>query len=101
TITVESLTFTGNSAVGGAAIASGNRNVVFAADIFAKQASGTNCYFSVCGPSVDGGYKVYDDATWGLISANHSVSDSKPIDHYLGSLADSGGPAQPVALLKT
>ena len=77
-------------------------SVLFAADIFARQASGANCYFSVSPiGSVDAGYNVDDDGTCGLSSANHSVSASSAIDDYLGILADNGGPTQTVALLNT
>jgi predicted outer membrane repeat protein len=89
-ITIESSTLTGNSACCGAAIASGNFNVRFAADIFAEHSSPT-CAFadSPIDPSVDAGYNIDDDGTCGLSSANHSVSGSSAIDNYLGSLVDN------------
>ena len=43
TITVEASTISDNSATGGAAIATGNANATFAADIIATQASGSAC----------------------------------------------------------
>ena len=106
TITVEASTISDNSATGGAAIATGNANVTFAADIIATQASGTACN----GAIVDDGYNLDTDGSCvspsspatgshNGLSADGSSTYAAVLDAYLADgLANNGGPTQTVAL---
>jgi hypothetical protein len=110
TLTVQASTIADNSAPQGAAIATGNRNVTFAADLIAQQASGT-----ACNPAnadvVDGGYNLDTDGTCISSATPATGSHAGPaaddastygavLDAYLASaLADNGGPTQTFALL--
>jgi hypothetical protein len=62
TLDVQASTITDNTGSNGAAIATGNSNVTFAADIIAAQSSG-----GACSPAnaaiIDGGYNLDDDGT--------------------------------------
>ena len=106
TITVEASTISDNSATGGAAIATGNANATFAADIIATQASGTACNT----PIVDDGYNLDTDGSCvsptspatgshNGLSADGSSTYGAVLAAYLADgLANNGGPTQTVAL---
>jgi Bacterial Ig-like domain (group 3) len=111
-LTVQASTIANNAGSGGAAVATGNANVTFAADIIAAQSSG-----GACSPAntaiVDGGYNLDTDGT--CISATSPATGSHNgttaygsstyaavLDAYLAdALADNGGPTQTFALLNS
>lgn len=111
-VTVQLSTIAGNSASAGSAIATGNSNAVFAADIIATQAAG-----DACNPAnsaiVDGGYNLDVDGTCisatapatgsrnGTTAYGTSTSGAILTAYLAGGLADNGGPTQTVALLNT
>jgi hypothetical protein len=112
TLTVQASTIKDNTGSAGAAIATGNSNVTFAADIIAAQSSG-----DACSPAnaaiVDGGYNLDADGT--CISPDSPATGSHNgqtpygtstygavLDAYLADgLADNGGPTKTFALLNS
>lgn len=112
TLTVQASTITDNAGSAGSAIATGNANVTFAADIIGAQASG-----EACSPAnaaiVDGGYNLDVDGT--CISESSPATGSRNgttpygsstygavLTAYLaGGLADNGGPTKTLALLNS
>jgi hypothetical protein len=109
TLNVETSTIAGNSGSGGSAIATGNANVTFAADIIAAQTSG-----AACNPAntaiVDGGYNLDSDGTCispttpatgshNGTTAYGSSTYAAVLDAYLADApANNGGPTQTFAL---
>jgi predicted outer membrane repeat protein len=113
TLTVQTSTIAGNTGSDGAAIATGNTNVTFAADIIiGSQPSG-----GACSPAntaiVDGGYNLDDDGTCispdtpatgshNGTTADGSSTYAEVLDAYLADApGDNGGPTQTLSLLNS
>ena len=112
TLTVQASTIIDNTASDGAAIATGNTNVTFAASIIAAQASGGACN-PLNAAIVDGGYNLDSDGTCispttpatgshNGTTAYGSSTYAEVLAAYLADgPADNGGPTKTVALLNT
>jgi predicted outer membrane repeat protein len=112
TLTVQGSTIANNTSAGGAAIATGNTNVTFAATIVAAQTSGAACS-PVNTAIVDGGYNLDTDGT--CISETTPATGSHSGQTAYGSstygavlgayladgLADNGGLTDTFALLNS
>jgi hypothetical protein len=112
TLNVEASTIASNTGTAGSAIATGNMNVTFAADIIAAQTSGT-----ACNPAnaafTDGGYNLDSDGTCisptspatgshNGTTAYGSSTYAAVLDAYLADApASNGGPTQTIALQAT
>jgi hypothetical protein len=109
TLDVVGSTIMGNSAPAGSALATGNNQATFAADIIAAQTAGEAC--SPAGAAiVDGGYNLDVDGTCISSSAPATGSHNgttpygsstygEALEAYLAdSIADNGGPTETVAL---
>jgi hypothetical protein len=111
TLKVQSSTIADNTASGGAAMATGNANVTFAATIVAAQSSP-----GACNPAnlnlTDGGYNLDSDGT--CISPTAPAAGSHNgttaygssayggvLNAYLGGLASNGGQTKTIALLNS
>jgi hypothetical protein len=112
TLTVQASTVADNTGSAGAAIATANSNVTFAADIIAAQSSGDACS-PVNAAIVDGGYNLDADGTCisptAPATGSHngqtaygSSTYAAALDAYLADgLADNGGPTKTFALLNS
>jgi predicted outer membrane repeat protein len=112
TLTVQATTITDNSASSGGAIATGNANVTFAADIITAQTAGGGCDPANTAV-VDGGYNLDVDGTCLSPTAPATGSHNgqtaygtstygEVLDAYLDDApADNGGSTQTVALRNT
>jgi hypothetical protein len=112
TLNIQSSTIADNTATGGAAMASGNLNVTFAATIIGAQSSP-----NACNPAnaaiVDGGYNLDSDGscispTAPAPGSHNGTTPYGPstygaaLDAYLGGgLANNGGPTKTFALLNS
>ena len=96
-LTIEGSTISGNPGDVAGEIDSIGAGLNLAADILASSGGPTPGGECV-GTITDDGYNVADDASCGL-KASTSVSSSKSIDAYLGSLGANGGPTETVPLL--
>jgi len=112
TLTVQASTIADNTGSNGAAIATGNANVTFAASIIAAQSSGGACS-PANGAIVDAGYNLDSDGTCisntSPATGSHngqtaygSSTYAEVLEAYLAdALADNGGPTKTVALLNS
>jgi len=111
TLNVQSSTIADNTATGGAAMATGNANVTFAATIVAAQSSP-----GACNPAnlnlTDGGYNLDSDGTCisptapatgshNGTTAYGSSTYGEVLNAYLGGLASNGGQTKSIALLNS
>jgi hypothetical protein len=117
TIDVQASTLTDNTGTDGAAIATGNGNVTFAADVIGPQGTAAHaCSPAVALPNppiVDGGYNLDTDGTCILASApatgSHNGTTAYGSSTYAAALAayladapgDHGGPTPTVPLLNS
>ncbi len=112
TLTVQRSTIVNNTGSDGAAIATGNANVKFAATIIAAQTAG-----GACSPAstaiLDGGYNLDTDGTCvsetapaagshnGLTAYESSTYGAALASYLADALADNGGPTKSFALLNS